>query len=106
MRAEDISEVAVIGAGTMGAGIAGEFARAGCRVRLMDLSEDVLARGMATLDSAQKALVGAKLITASRAKTARKRVTPMTCLETSCDGVQLLVEAVSEDMALKKKLFR
>ncbi|MDP6108294.1 MAG: 3-hydroxyacyl-CoA dehydrogenase NAD-binding domain-containing protein, partial [Candidatus Brocadiia bacterium] len=39
----------MIGAGTMGAGIAGEFARAGCEVRLVDRSDDFLERGMARL---------------------------------------------------------
>ena len=42
MTAEDISKVAVIGAGTMGAGIAGGFAHAGCEVRLVDTSDALL----------------------------------------------------------------
>jgi len=46
VNAHDLSTVAVIGAGTMGAGIAGEFARAGCDVRLVDLQPDLLERGM------------------------------------------------------------
>jgi len=106
VKAEDISTVAVIGAGTMGAGIAGEFARAGCDVRLVDLNDDVLRRGMKMLQAAQKALVEAKLLSKSRAAAALKRVRPLTDLEAACDGVQLLVEAVTEDMGVKKKMFR
>ncbi|MEW6358027.1 MAG: 3-hydroxyacyl-CoA dehydrogenase family protein [Planctomycetota bacterium] len=106
MKAEHISTVAVIGAGTMGAGIAGEFARAGCHVRLMDVKEEFLVRGMEIFDAAQKALIGAGLLSAAKARAARKRVTTTTSLDAACDGVQLLVEAVSEDLAVKKKMFR
>ena len=106
MEAKEISTVAVIGAGTMGAGMAGEFARAGCVVCLMDLEEDILAEGMRRIDAAQEALVGAELLAAAEAQDARRRITTTTCLETACDGVQLLVEAVSEDLSVKKKMFR
>jgi len=90
----------------MGAGIAGEFARAGCAVRLMDVKDKFIERGMELVDAAQEALVGARLLTAHKAKAARKRITATTSLGAACDGVQLLVEAVSEDLAVKKKMFR
>lgn len=106
MKAQDLSNVAVIGAGTMGAGIAGEFARMGCEVRLMDVSDDVLQRGMQRLNDAQKALVVADLLSTGEAEAALQRTTPLTHLETACDGVQLLIEAVSEDMAVKQEMFR
>jgi len=105
VKAEDVSSVAVVGAGTMGAGIAGGLARAGCKVRLVDVSEEVLTRGMASLRKAQQALTGAGLLTKRRADAARTRVSPITCLQTGCDGVQLLIEAVTEDLSVKKKLF-
>lgn len=106
MNAQDISRVAVIGAGTMGAGIAGEFARASCEVRLVDMNQDLLRRGMKRLNDAQKALIEAKLLSAREAEAALKRIRPLTCLETACDQVKLLVEAVSEDIALKRDMFR
>ena len=106
MKAENVSKVAVIGAGTMGAGIAGEFARAGCEVRLLDVSDEVLQRGMKRLGDGQKALIKAALLSAKEAEVALERIKTVTCLETACDGVELLVEAVSEDMALKQELFR
>jgi len=106
LKAEDIRIVAVIGAGTMGSGIAGEAARAGCRVRLLDVDEDRLAHGMQVLCRAQNVLIDAGTLSERKAEAALKRVTPTTCLETACKGVQLLVEAVSEDLVLKKKLFR
>ena len=61
MKADEVKTVAVVGAGTMGAGIAGEFARAGCDVRLVDTSNELLNRGMSLLCLAQEALVDAKI---------------------------------------------
>lgn len=111
MNAQDavvsnISTVAVIGAGTMGAGIAGEFAREGCDVRLVDLSEDLLERGIAMLRNAQKALIEVQLLTARQAVAALDRIRPLTSLDAACDQVQFVIEAVPEDMDLKQELFR
>ena len=106
MNAQDISQIAVIGAGTMGAGIAGIFARAGSEVRLVDLNDRVLQRGMEQLRDAQKTLIAANLLSSQEAEAALGRITPLTDLETACDGVQLLIEAVSEDMAVKQRMFR
>ena len=105
MKAGEISTVAVIGAGTMGSGIAGEFARAGCEVRLVDLSRDILAHGIRMLENGQRTLVDAAFLSAQEAEAALGRIEPLTCLETACDGVDLLVEAVPEDLALKQELF-
>ena len=104
MKAQDLSKVAVIGAGTMGAGIAGEFARAGCEVRLVDVNQDILQRGIEMLCGAQKALIEADLLSAPEAEAALKRIRPLPCLGIACDGVVLLVEAVAEDLALKQKM--
>ncbi len=106
MKTKDVSTVVVVGAGTMGAGIAGEFARAGCDVRLTDLNDQLLRQGMKRLHASQEALVRAGLLTARKAAASLKRVRPLTCLQSACDGVQLLVEAVSEDMAVKREVFR
>ena len=105
MNAEEIRAVAVIGAGTMGAGIAGEFARAGCDVRLTDKSDAFLDRGRAILRSGQEALVDAGLVGRRDAAAALKRVKLFTALEEACDGVQVLVEAVPEDLSLKREMF-
>jgi len=105
VKAEDIRTVAVIGAGTMGAGIAGEFARARCEVRLVDKSRDLLDRGMGALRTAQDALVEARLVGRRDAAAARKRIMPLTGLEEACDGVHLLVEAVPENLSVKQDMF-
>jgi len=105
MKADEIRTVAVIGAGTMGAGIAGEFARAGYDVRLLDKNEELVQRGMAMLRMAQEALIAARRITRRNAASALKRVETFTALEEACSGVQLLVEAVPEDLSLKQATF-
>jgi 3-hydroxybutyryl-CoA dehydrogenase len=105
MKAQDISAVAVIGAGTMGSGIAGEFARAGCDVHLVDLGGDLLQRGVKMLRDAQKALIEAKLLSARQAEATLERISLLTSLETACDQAQLVVEAVFEDLALKQEVF-
>ncbi|MFH1567957.1 MAG: 3-hydroxyacyl-CoA dehydrogenase NAD-binding domain-containing protein [Gemmatimonadota bacterium] len=105
MQAEDIRTAAVVGAGTMGAGIAGVLARAGCAVRVQDLDEAALDRGRALLAAGQQALVDAGRVTRAAAATAADRVRFSTDLEAACAGVDLLVEAASEDLALKRQLF-
>ena len=105
MRAEDISRVGVVGAGTMGASIAGEFARIGCDVVVTDVNQRRLQNGMSILRSSQKALVDAECLTQPAAQSAWEHLTWTTSLESACGEIQLLVEAVTEDLSLKKEMF-
>jgi len=98
MKADEVKTVAVIGAGTMGAGITGELARAGCDVRLVDTSEELLERGMNLLRLAQDALIDAKLLPRRKAAAALKRVSLLSCMAEACEGVHLLVETVTENL--------
>ncbi len=100
-----ISAVAVVGAGTMGAGIAGMFARTGRRVHLVDLSDALLDRAMARLRLGQDALVEAGLLRSRDADASAARVTTTTDLAEACDGSDFLLEAVTEDLALKQEVF-
>jgi 3-hydroxybutyryl-CoA dehydrogenase len=105
MKARDVSRIAVIGAGTMGAGVAAEFARVGCQVWLVDVDPALLKRGLQRIKMAQKALIGAKLLTRRDAAAALKRVATTTDMAAACREAQLVIEAASENMTLKKKLF-
>jgi 3-hydroxybutyryl-CoA dehydrogenase len=98
--------VVVVGAGTMGAGVAGLFARAGCEVRLVDQTANLLDRGMALLRAAHDGLRVARLLSARSAAAALRRVQPCLRIEDACVGVQLAVEAVSEDLAVKQQTFQ
>ena len=105
MKAKDVKTICVVGAGTMGANIAGEFARVGCDVSITDLNQCQLKKGMSILKSGQKALIDAGLLTKGKAQSAWKRVTWTTDLASACDGVDLLIEAVAENMSVKKEMF-
>jgi 3-hydroxybutyryl-CoA dehydrogenase len=102
-RAGSAAVVAVIGAGTMGAGIAGLFARAGMSVRLVDRTPELLERGMLSFRSSQQSLRDAGRLTAGQAGAAEDiRLT--TSLPEACAGIDLLVESVPEDLALKREI--
>ena len=105
MDAESISTVVVVGAGTMGAGIAGVFARAGREACLVDRDDELLAQGMKNLRRAQQALVEAGRLSSDEGETALLRVRTTTVLEAACEGVDLVVEAVNEDLGLKREIF-
>lgn len=89
----------------MGSGIAGMFARAGCQVRLVDLSDALLDQAIARLRMGQEALVEAGLLLPRDADASIARVAPTTDLTEACDGSNFLLEAVNEDLALKQELF-
>src|SRR3972149_2223976 len=84
LKADDIRTVAVVGAGTMGAGIAGAFARGGYAVRLADRDEACLARGMKMLAVAQATLLEARLLSRRDAAAAMKRIRPVAELKEAC----------------------
>ena len=106
MDASRVSQVAVLGAGTMGAGIAGEFARNGCQVQLLDASAAVLGNALKQVASAQDALVNAGQLSDAAAEAAMECITTTQSIETACWAADLVVEAVSEDLTLKQKLFQ
>ena len=99
-----IERVAVIGAGTMGNGIAQSLAVGGFTVALVDAAQEGLARGIAAIDANLKAGVERSKLTAEQAAAARVRITPS--LDTSAaSGAQLIIEAVPEDIGLKHAVF-
>jgi len=105
MKFEDVSNVAMIGSGTMGAGMSWCFAQSGYNVKLYDVSPQQLERARARLETIQNLFVEEGLISAEAARAARKRITTVTRLEESLDGVQYVLEAVPERLALKQQLF-
>lgn len=98
------TKVAVIGAGTMGSGIATVVARAGHPTLLFDLAEESLARGLATVRGffARSAALGK--MSAEEEQAAVGRLTG-TCDLADLAGVDVVIEAVYEDLAVKKDLF-
>ncbi len=101
----EIKTVAVLGAGTMGHGIAGQAARFGCTVRLHDVSEDRINAGLASVGKVYAKGVERGKMTDGEAREATARLTGAGTLTAAVAGADLVVEAAPEDMALKKRLF-
>ena len=100
-----IDRVSVIGAGTMGAGIAQVFAAAGHMVKLIDIKDEFVKRGVATIESSLDRLVKKETIPLAQKTEIMGRVRTDTTLEATT-GSQLVVEAVSENVDVKKKVWK
>jgi len=96
--------VGVIGAGTMGNGIAQVFAASGSRVRLVDSAPEALSRGTAAIEKSLGRLVKKEKISADEAQTILGRVETATDLKELGDP-QLVVEAVVERRDVKAAIF-
>jgi 3-hydroxybutyryl-CoA dehydrogenase len=100
----NLQTVTVIGAGTMGNGIAHVFALAGYPVNLIDINQEFLDRGLATIQKNLERQVAKEKTSKKDADAALARITPTLDLKAAKDS-QLVVEAANEDAALKKELF-
>ena len=105
MNANSIQTAAVLGAGTMGHGIAQVLAMAGVTTRLYDIADDVVAAGVAKVGANLDKGVDRGKVSAEDAAAAKARLTGGTDLDACIAGVDLVVEAVPERMDLKKDLF-
>lgn len=100
-----IETVAVLGAGTMGHGIAQICATAGMRVYLRDIDEAALERGRSGIERSLSKLTEKGRIEAEVADKARELITTTLSLETAVADADLVVEAAPERMDLKLSLF-
>lgn len=101
-----MENVAVIGAGTMGNGIAHTFAQFGHAVSLIDISEDALSRGIATIDKNLSRMVAKEKISEEDKAATLGNITTYTSMEEGLKGVSLVVEAATENVDLKLKIFK
>jgi 3-hydroxyacyl-CoA dehydrogenase len=99
-----IARAAVVGAGTMGGGIAMTYANAGIPVLLKDVDQAALDRGLATIRKNYQASVSKGRITAEAMASTLALITPTTTFD-GFEAVDIVVEAVFEEMALKKATF-
>jgi len=100
----DITNVAVIGAGTMGNGIAHVFAQKGFTVALIDTAPEYLDRALATISKNLDRQVKKEIIAAEEKDATLGRITPTTDLHAAKD-CQLVVEAALESLEVKLDLF-
>ncbi|MDQ6620398.1 MAG: 3-hydroxybutyryl-CoA dehydrogenase [Pseudomonadota bacterium] len=102
---ERSSVVGVVGAGTMGNGIAQAFAGAGYRVLMYDISEAALARGRAAIENSLGKLVHKEKIKPDERDAILRRVEPVTTLSAFKD-CRVVIEAATENASVKADLFR
>ena len=100
-----IETVGVIGAGTMGSGIAQVAARAGCRVILRDMKEEFLERGMTAISKSLQRDVEKDRLKEEEKRSIINRVRTVTDFEALAEA-DFVVEAVTEDLSIKTEVFR
>lgn len=104
-NAKPITHVGVIGAGTMGAGIAQIAAQSGCDVMLVDLAEKWLDRGLQAIAAGLDRLVAKEKMTDGERDAVLGRIEGSTQIAhvSECD---IVIEAVSEQLPIKQKVFQ
>jgi len=99
-----IASVAIIGSGTMGGGIAMNYVQAGVPVTILDLDEAALERGVATIHRNYEISASKGRMSAEQVEACMGLITTTTSYE-DLGSVDLVIEAVFEDMTVKKKVF-
>ena len=97
--------VAVIGAGTMGNGIAQTFASYGAEVRLIDVDAAALSRGVAAIEKSLARFVNKEKLSEADASAINARITPLGSID-EVGQVQLVVEAIVERTEVKAAVFK
>ncbi|GAA0462666.1 3-hydroxybutyryl-CoA dehydrogenase [Alkalibacillus silvisoli] len=100
-----VNKVMVIGAGQMGAGIAQVFAQSSFDVKLNDISEESLQKGLATIEKLLSRNVEKERMTENEKQNTLMRIETTTDLEDARD-CDLVIEAVVENMEVKSKVFK
>ncbi len=105
MNKDEVKKVAVVGAGTMGHGIAQSFAQAGYPVFLMARRSQSLERARALIESSLDSMAKADYIDRKRIPEFLGRITYTTSLEEAAQGADIAFETVAEDREAKKDVF-
>jgi len=101
----EVQKVAVIGAGTMGTGIAQVAARSGYRTAIYDAAEGAAKRSLERIGEALSRAIERGKCTAQERDDALARLSTTADLETAAGEADLVIEAAPEDLALKRDLF-
>ena len=103
---EKYQKVAVVGAGTMGNGIAHVFAQSGYEVKLIDVSQDALEKGLSTISKNLDRMIKKEKITEEDKKAILGRISLSTKLAEAVKDRNIIVEAATENLELKLKIFK
>jgi len=101
-----MKNVAVIGAGTMGNGIAHTFAQSGFKVALIDINEISLEKGMATIVKNLDRMVAKEKISEAEKSKTLANISTYTSLADGVKAIDLVIEAATENVDLKLKIFK
>jgi enoyl-CoA hydratase/3-hydroxyacyl-CoA dehydrogenase len=101
-----INRITVLGSGIMGHGIAQVSAMAGYNVTLRDIDQSFLDKAMEKIQWSLNKLVEKQKITTNQAEDILGRILPVVDLREALRGADMLIEAVPEDMNLKRKVYK
>ena len=101
-----MKNIAVIGAGTMGNGIAHTFAQFNYKVQLIDISEASLEKGIATITKNLDRMVAKEKISEADKTNTLANITTFTSTKDGVKNADLVVEAATENAVLKSKIFK
>ena len=101
-----MNKISVIGSGTMGNGIAHVFAQHGFKVSIIDISEDALKKAITTIDKNLSRQVEKGTITADEKQLTLSNLSTTTFMKEGLQDVELVVEAATENLELKLKIFK
>ena len=101
-----MKNIAVIGAGTMGNGIAHTFAQSGFNVQLIDISEASLKKGIETITKNLDRMVAKERISEADKQNTLNNITTYTSIKDGVENASLVVEAATENVDLKLKIFK
>jgi 3-hydroxybutyryl-CoA dehydrogenase len=101
-----MKNIAVIGAGTMGNGIAHTFAQFGYSVSLIDISQVALDKGLGTISKNLDRMIAKEKITAADKQNTLSNITTFTSIPDGVKNAELVIEAATENMDLKKSIFK
>jgi 3-hydroxybutyryl-CoA dehydrogenase len=101
-----MNKIAVIGSGTMGNGIAHVFAQHGFKVSIIDISEEALKKAISTIDKNLSRQVEKGTITADAKQLTLSNLSTTTFIKEGLQDVELVVEAATENLELKLKIFK
>lgn len=101
-----MKNIAVIGAGTMGNGIAHTFAQFNYNVQLIDVSQTALDKGIANISKNLDRMVAKEKISEEDKKQTLENITTFTSIKEGVQNATLVIEAATENVSLKSKIFK
>lgn len=101
----EIKNIAVLGSGTMGNGIAHVFAQNGYKVFLVDIEKSILEKALATISSNLDRMIKKGTISEETKSNTLANINPIIGIENLPENLDLVIEAVTENFEIKKKVF-